>query len=220
MSQYNTFRNGNQRLENPHPFGIVVSREGFWCYVETLQREFPKSSRQDCIEAASHFIFNYQVAHFLIDRAVASLEGAVDATHQASRSNFWQKFHQHYSHSPQGYSTLEESLCCAYAIRRAKPKQRPLVLRLVRLQPPGLQLQSDDGKKILLSNRKTQSHERAVDDLLTRYLQAHHRAQHRTVLGVHGLMLYAGSPRDTNGRLTVRSRTTGKTMKLRVYYCK
>ena len=218
ISQYSSFRSGNQYPPPHQPFGIVVSLSGYLCYVETLKREFPARSHEECENAAWYFILHHQVAHFLIDRAVASLETTFNVMGRGLGNGVWQAFHQHHARSQQGFSTLEESLCCSYSVRNASQDVRLLADYLAKLQPPGYQRHSGKGMKILLGigNRRSQSFQRATDHLLTSYLHGPRCNQVRTVLGLYGLVLCKGKPKDTNGEFTVLSPSTKKLIPLPV----
>jgi hypothetical protein len=154
----------------------------------------------------------------LIDRAVASLETTFNVMGRGLGNGVWQAFHQHHARSQQGFSTLEESLCCSYSVRNASQDVRLLAVYLAKRQPPGYQRHSGKGMRILLGidNGRSQSFQRATDHLLTSYLHGPRRNQVRTVLGLYGLVLCKGKPNDSNGEFTVLSPSTKKLIPLPV----
>jgi len=199
ISQYNSFRSGIHPPDRTRPFGIVVSLEGYSCYVATLRDEYPDRSEADCRAAAWRFILNHQIHHFLIDRAVSTLEMAFQVAGRPLGHNVWQQFHLAYRQHPNGCSPLEESLCCAYSRRNAVKGLDPLTDALIVKQPIAYRQQSSDGKKII-AGRTNLSHGQGVSLLLGNYLNPHSRQR---AVGLHGLMLYKNHLNGTSGDLYI-----------------
>jgi len=199
ISRYHSFRNGIPSPNPRRPFGIVVSRSGYALYIDALRASHPGTSELDLREAAWQFIVTHQIHHFLVDRAVATLEATFAVAAKLLPQNVWQQFNLRHASNPHGYSTLEESLCCAYSIRSAKPKYRAMAKRLGRLQPGGYQQHTPNGQKIVTPSGKL-PHQQAVSQLLSEYLNPYTR-QHAP--GLHGLMLYGNQGRGTKSELTI-----------------
>jgi len=199
ISQYNSFRSGIHPPDRTRPFGIVVSLEGYSCYVAMLRDEYPDRSEADCRAAAWSFILNHQIHHFLIDRAVSTLEMAFQIAGRPLGHNVWQQFHLAYRQHPNGCSPLEESLCCAYSRRNAVKGLDPLTDALIVKQPIAYRQQSSDGKKII-AGRTNLSHGQGVSLLLGNYLNPHSRQR---AVGLHGLMLYKNHLNGTSGDLYI-----------------
>lgn len=199
ISQYNSFRGGIRPPDRNRPFGIVVSLEGYSCYVAMLRDEYPDRSEDDCRRAAWRFILDHQIHHFLIDRAVSSLEMAFQVAGRPLGHDIWQQFHLAYRTHPNGCSPLEESLCCAYSRRNCKANLAPLTQTLIGKQPTYYQQQTPDGKETI-AGRTNLTHGQGVSLLLGNYLSP--RSRQRAV-GLHGLMLYKSHLDGTSGDLYI-----------------
>lgn len=186
ISAYWTFRNISD-------FGIGISRTGLEQYADAITRKIQNISISQALKIAEDFIVQHQIHHFLVDRAVASLEAL-------NGRSLWPYMHEKFMNSTDGYSHLEESLSCAYARRQVK---NPEFIKgfevLLDLQPIGYQSCSGDGTKI-----KTQgglvTHGQALSTLLSGYAQRTDKPLSR-VLGLHGLMLFGDHLNGTNGDL-------------------
>jgi hypothetical protein len=199
ISQYNSFRGGKKTGHDSRPFGVVISHMGYSCYVATLRSMHPGLREDDYREAAWQFIVNHQIHHFLIDRAVSTLEGAFAVAHRSLPSDLWRCFHSDCGRTHLGFSALEESACCAYSLRNAEKPHRQLALTLTRKQPAGYGEQSDDGTQIL-AHPTNPTHQQGVSQLLSEYLDTN--ASQRAV-GLHGLMLYKNHITGTGGDLHI-----------------
>ena len=199
ISRYNSFRSGVHTPDRTRPFGIVVSLEGYSCYVAMLRDECPDHSEKECRAAAWGFILDHQIHHFLIDRAVSSLEMAFQVAGRPLGPNVWQQFHLAHRHHPNGCSALEESLCCAYSRRNCGEDLAPLTQALIQKQPITYQQQSLNGKEIF-TDRTNLSHGQGVSLLLGNYLNLHSRQR---AVGLHGLMLYKSHLNGTSGDLYI-----------------
>ena len=189
ISTYWSFRNSNN-------WGIAVSKNGLYQYAYCIQENDLSLTHIQAVNVARTFIVEHQVHHFLIDRAVCTLEAALSISGGTNRGySHWEKFHSKLRGSRVKYSSLEESLSCAYARRQLKKGESTTgFATLLGHQPPGYQLMSDDGSKIETSAGPV-SHQQAVSELLSEYI----RDRNGRALGLHGLMLYKNHLKGTNG---------------------
>ena len=189
ISTYWSFRNKGK-------WGIAVSKKGLYQYAYCIQDKDLSLTQTQAVNVARTFIVEHQVHHFLIDRAVCTLEAALSISGGTNRGySHWEKFHSKLRGSRVKYSSLEESLSCAYARRQLKKGESTTgFATLLGHQPPGYQLMSDDGSKIETSAGPV-SHQQAVSELLSEYI----RDRNGRALGLHGLMLYKNHLKGTNG---------------------
>jgi len=186
VSRYYSFRSGLRPRNKDRAFGITVHQSGYLLYARLVRRYHPRLSWAKCCETAWRFIVTHQVHHFLVDRAVSTLEGVLTIARHHSR-DLWQTFH----FRMQPYSCLEESACCAYSLRHVM--DAAAARTLMDLQPNGYAEVSDTGSKIKSTSVEL-SHQKAVSRLLSMYID------HATNLrqpGLHNLMQY----KDNNGGL-------------------
>jgi hypothetical protein len=203
ISSYWSFRNNGG-------FGIAVSKSGLNRYATEISRKYPSISNKQALKIAEHFAVQHQVHHFLIDRAVASMEAL-------TVNSLWLQFQKMSSNTKHGYSPLEESLSCAYARRQTSNTDFIKGFDvLLALQPTGYQLCTADGMKI-----KTQgglvTHAQALSTLLSGYAQRTDKPRER-IIGLHGLMLYKSHIGGTNGDLYYD--VNGVKKAIEVYYSK
>ena len=229
VSTYWSFRNSDN-------WGIAVSKSGLYEYARCLQgfgvsrtdmrtvstqalnvaRSFNADMQTvstQALNVARTFIVEHQVHHFLIDRAVCTLEAALSISGGINRGfSHWEKFHNKLRGSRVPYSSLEESLSCAYARRQLKKNESAKdFATLLRHQPQGYQLMSGDGSNIKTSAGPV-SHQQAVSELLSEYI----RDRNGRALGLHGLMLYKNHLNGTSGDHYFS--IAGKKVELSVYY--
>lgn len=190
VSQYHSFRNGLSPYDKNREYGIAISSIGYELYALVVQINHPLVSWKQSCDSAWRFIVSHQVNHFLIDRAVATLEGAlmISNNHQA---NLWERFHSQI-HT---FSALEESTCCAYSLRHAPNKAHAQVL--IDHQPSGYDASSNDGSKITAMS-ETLSHQKTVSRLLSLYINP--STPYRQP-GLHSLMQYEDHKKGTKGDL-------------------
>jgi hypothetical protein len=182
-------------------------------YAYLIQENDLSLSLIQALRVARTFIVEHQVHHFLIDRAVCTLEAALSISGDINRGfSHWEKFHNKLRRSGEPYSSLEESLSCAYARRQLKKNESAKdFATLLRYQPQGYQLMNDDGSKIVTSAGLI-SHQQAVSELLSEYI----RDRYGRALGLHGLMLYENHLKGTDGDHFFSF--DGKKVKLPVHY--
>jgi hypothetical protein len=206
VSQYMSFRNLSSNYLRGETWGIWVSEKGYKEYALALRVTNPLAAWQDCCQAAWGFITSHQANHFLIDRAVLTLEIAAEVNGGGSQ-HLWVNFRKLHQHA---YSALEESTACAYSLRNGKTKFRKYYQLLLEHQPDGYKYCSQDGLSII--TQPSLSHAQAVSRLLSTFLkpQTHIRA-----LGLHGLMLYESHIQGINGDLYFTM--NGKKVELPIY---
>ena len=201
VSNYWSFRDHKK-------FGIAVSKKGLDLYVSEVVRKNPTISAVVARLIAEDFIVQHQFHHFLVDRAVATLESILGRER-------WLPMQQNFSRSRSGFSALEESLSCAYARRQIKSEiSKKGFKTLLELQPKGYQLCSGDGKKIKTIGGDA-THKQALSTLLSGYAQKT-ETPHERSLGLDGLMLYKSHLNGTGGDpYYARS---GVKVKIEIYY--
>ena len=177
-------------------------------YAAEVVRKNPAISAEDARLIAEDFIVQHQFHHFLVDRAVATLESVLERER-------WLPMQQDFSRSRSGFSALEESLSCAYARRQIKSEiSKKGFKTLLELQPKGYQLCSGDGKKIKTIGGDA-THKQALSTLLSGYAQKT-ETPHERSLGLDGLMLYKSHLNGTGGDpYYARS---GVKVKIEIYY--
>ncbi len=201
VSNYWSFRDHEK-------FGIAVSKKGLDLYAAEVVRKNPTISAVDARLIAEDFIVQHQFHHFLIDRAVATLEAVLN-------QELWLPMQIVFSRNTWGFSPLEESMSCAYALRQSKnPKVINGFKTLLAQQPKGYQLCSGDGTKIKTIGGDA-THKQALSTLLSGYVQRTETPQKR-VLGLDGLMLYE-SHLDGIGGDPYYARA-GVKVKIQIYY--
>ena len=201
VSNYWSFRDHKK-------FGIAVSKKGLDLYAAEVVRKNPTISAVDARLIAEDFIVQHQFHHFLVDRAVATLESILGRER-------WLPMQQNFSRSRSGFSALEESLSCAYARRQIKSEiSKKGFKTLLELQPKGYQLCTEDGVKIKTTSGAV-THKQALSTLLSGYAQQT-ETPHERSLGLDGLMLYKSHLNGTGGDpYYARS---GVKVKIEIYY--
>ena len=185
-----SFRNQNFKYSDGEKWGIWISLKGYEIYAQVLKSHNKDWVWRECCEAAWEFIKTHQSNHFLVDRAVATLEVAIEVNTRSSQY-LWNNFRKLNQRS---YFALEESVACAYSIRNAKRSHAKHYKVLLDHQPDGYKICSPDGKKI--KSDPELSHQQAVSRLLSLFLDPKTRYR---ALGLHGLMLYKDHLKGTGG---------------------
>ena len=201
VSNYWSFRDHEK-------FGIAVSKKGLDLYAAEVVRKNPTISAVDARLIAEDFIVQHQFHHFLVDRAVATLESILGRER-------WLPMQQNFSRSRSGFSALEESLSCAYARRQIKSEiSKKGFKTLLELQPKGYQLCTEDGVKIKTTGGAV-THKQALSTLLSGYAQQT-ETPHARSLGLDGLMLYKSHLNGTGGDPYYAR--AGVKVKIEIYY--
>ena len=201
VSNYWSFRDHKK-------FGIAVSKKGLDLYAAEVVRKNPTISAVDARLIAEDFIVQHQFHHFLVDRAVATLEAV-------SNEELWLPMQNVFSKNTWGFSPLEESMSCAYALRQSKnPKVTNGFKTLLSVQPKGYQLCSGDGTKIKTIGGDA-THKQALSTLFSGYVQQTETPQKR-VLGLDGLMLYTSHLGGIGGDPYLK--VNGNLEKIKIYH--
>lgn len=201
VSNYWSFRDHKK-------FGIAVSKKGLDLYAAVVTRQNPTISAVDARLIAEDFIVQHQFHHFLVDRAVATLESILGRER-------WLPMQQDFSRSRSGFSALEESLSCAYARRQIKTEiSKKGFKTLLELQPKGYQLCTEDGVKIKTTGGAV-THKQSLSTLLSGYAQKT-ETPHERSLGLDGLMLYKSHLNGTGGDPYYAR--AGVKEKIKIYY--
>ena len=203
ISSYWSFRNKSE-------FGIAVSNRGLDLYAEAITNKVPSIPYDKARNIAENFAVQHQVHHFLVDRAVETMEALTG-------DSLWLPMQKNFASNKYGYSPLEVSLSCAYARRYVTNATSVTGFNvLLALQPSGYQLCNSDGKKIK-TNGGPVTHAQALSALLSGYAQRTDTPQSR-IIGLHGLMLFKNHIDGTNGDLYFS--VNGNKVKIQVFYSK
>lgn len=144
----------------------------------------------DAYTAARYFLQNHETAHFLVDRAVLTLESALQIA-TAQKRDLWAAYNRRH-HA----SMLEEAVANAYAHRMARGVARDLVATFAKTQPAGYR-DIDTGRPG--TGTTWGSFQQSESQLLSDYLvQGGHEGGQRAV-GLHTLMSYNDLRHGTNG---------------------
>ena len=201
VSNYWSFRDHKK-------FGIAVSKKGLDLYAAVVTRQNPMISPVVARLIAEDFIVQHQFHHFLVDRAVATLEAVLN-------EELWLPMQNVFSKNTWGFSPLEESMSCAYALRQSKnPKVTNGFKTLLSVQPKGYQLCSGDGTKIKTIGGDA-THKQALSTLFSGYVQQTETPQKR-VLGLDGLMLYTSHLGGIGGDPYLK--VNGNLEKIKIYH--
>ncbi|MFM8516593.1 MAG: hypothetical protein ACKODA_01725 [Nevskiaceae bacterium] len=184
ISTYVTFR-------GHAPWGIGISKNGLALYSAYLISKNAKLGRDECKASAHQFLVLHQFHHFLVDRAVSTLEGVLLLAGEPK--NLWEPFHHKHR-----IDALEESAACAYAVRCCTHKSAHktkattnLVLQLIAAQPTAYRHVTKAGE--IQSATGPISHQKAISELLSSYLKSaspHRGAANERQPGLHALMQY------------------------------
>lgn len=190
VARYYSFRSGSGPRNQHRAFGITVQKSGFLLYASLVRYYHPRLSWAQCCEIAWRFIITHHVHHFLVDRAVSTIEGVLRAAGRHSHG-LWQAFHL----QMQPFSSLEESTSCAYSLRHISNEAAAWTLTI--LQPEGYAETDRSGSKIK-STLTELSHQKAVSRLLTMYIDSSTGLRQS---GLHNLMQYKDNKRGLRGDL-------------------
>ena len=158
-------------------------------------------------ESARYMLQNHETAHFLIDRAVLTLEMNAALLSGGQPPQYWINYH--FQHLP--YSDIEEALCNAYAYRMADARAKKFLKRCMECQPHGY---SDFNLGMPLGSPR--SFIQCESQLLSDYQMGRHLQGKRRVIGLHSLMQYTKPLLGEKGDLYI---TRGdKKVKLPVHF--
>ena len=112
-------------------WGVFISQAGLLKVGSWLVRN--GASPVDAYKIARDMLQNHETCHFLIDRAVLTLETNFGHVTHSRPPTFWLNYSRR--HLP--YSPLEEAVCNAYAYRMASGSEKHHVKRFMEFQPCG-----------------------------------------------------------------------------------
>jgi hypothetical protein len=186
LAWYLSFRSTGQ-------WGVFITRTGLLNVGSFFVRH--GASPKDAYQIARYLLQNHETCHFLIDRAVLTLEMAIGHATQSHPPMLWLEYKRR--HLP--YSQLEEAVCNAFAYRMADASAKKFVRAFMERQPAGYSDVSFDQ-----SNAGTflGSFQQSESQLLSDYQVAQRTDEGMSrVLGLNGLMQYRTAEKGTKGDL-------------------
>lgn len=174
-------------------WGVFISRTGLLHVGSFFIRQ--GAAPNDAYQIARYLLQNHETCHFLIDRAVLTLETAVAHATKNRPPTLWLNYTNR--HLP--YSQLEEAVCNAYAYRMAEPSMKKFVRTYIERQPPGYRDVSFDRTN---AGTIIGSFQQSESQLLSDY-QVGHRTDEgvNRVIGLNGLMQYRSPQQGKTGDL-------------------
>ncbi len=193
---YKTFRCDDAK------WGVFIYREGL---AEITRRFCSWGARpRDAQTHARYMLQNHETAHFLVDRAVLTLETTFALANNTSLPDFWVRYGR--DHWP--YSHLEEAVCNAYAYRMARDDAKPYLKRFMSSQLPGYRNVDFGARRDL--GTTAGSFQKSESQLLSDYQVNRGREGLQRVLGVNNLMQYKNSISGVNGDLFMTTPGSGR----------
>ena len=192
-------------FRSAHRWGVFISLEGLQKVAEFMVH--CGADPHMAFESARYMLQNHETAHFLIDRAVLTLEMNAALLSGGQPPQYWINYH--FQHLP--YSDIEEALCNAYAYRMADARAKEFLQSCMECQPHGY---SDFNLGMPLGSPG--SFFQCESQLLSDYQMGRHLQGKRRVIGLHSLMQYTEPLLGKKGDLYI---TRGnKKEKLPVYF--
>lgn len=192
LAWYVTFR----RLED---WGVYVSRKGRAELAHFLVQQGADAQRAH--DASWHLLYNHEVCHFLVDRAVHTLEASLRAE-SGRTADLW----LHRARTVRN-DDLEEAVCNAYAYRMAAMHRgAPLgaIREFVKHQPRGYRdVDFDSPGRGRSASAIGMTRFQAESQLLTSYLTRSVSTAQR-VVGLDSLMGYRNRETGTDGDVILR----------------
>ena len=145
-------------------------------------------------EYARYMLQNHETAHFLIDRAVLTLELNAALLSGGRPPDYWIDYHRR--HRP--YSDLEEAICNAYAYRMADDTAKQFLKLFMERQPHGY---SDFAMGMTVAGHNSPSFQQAESQLLSDYQVEKQSEGKKRVIGLHSLMQYRNLGKGRTGDL-------------------
>ncbi len=127
LAWYLTFRVKGDQFK----WGVYITTRGLIFVGSFMVRR--GASPELAYDIARYMLQNHETCHFLVDRAVLTLETNRALTSPGQPPNFWLS----YSHRHHPYSDLEEAICNAYAYRMADTASKRYVEAYILRQPHG-----------------------------------------------------------------------------------
>jgi hypothetical protein len=174
LAWYVTFRSSG-------PWGVFITQTGLLKVAQFMVRN--GATPQLAYQSARYLLQNHETCHFLVDRAVLSLESNYAHAAKTSAPTFWLEYVRR--HLP--YSELEEAVCNAYAYRMAEDSAKPHVRAFMERQPSGYR---DVDFKRSKAGTKAGSFQQSESQLLSDYQVDMRSEGQRRVIGLNSLMQY------------------------------
>jgi hypothetical protein len=185
LAWYMTFRSSGK-------WGVFITRRGL-LRVATFMVHCGVQPRK-AYEYAHYMLQNHETAHFLIDRAVLTLEQNAALVSGGRRPTYWIDYHR--SHRP--YSDLEEAICNAYAYRMADSTAKRFLKRFMVRQPHGY---SDFALGMTVAGLNSPSFQQAESQLLSDYQVEKQSEGKKRIIGLHSLLQYTDPRKGLKGDL-------------------
>ena len=173
-------------------WGVFITRRGL-LRVATFMVYCGVQPRK-AYEYAHYMLQNHETAHFLIDRAVLTLELNAALVSGGRPPKYWIDYHRR--HRP--YSDLEEAICNAYAYRMADDTAKQFLQRFMERQPHGY---SDFAMGMTVAGHNSPSFQQAESQLLSDYQVEKQSEGKKRVIGLHSLMQYRNLGKGRTGDL-------------------
>jgi hypothetical protein len=190
-------------------WGVFISRAGLLSVGSFFVRK--GASPFDAYQIARYMLQNHETCHFLIDRAVLTLETNFAHATQGRLPTFWLNYSRR--HLP--YSPLEEAVCNAYAYRMSDANAKKFVQAYMERQPNGyrdVDFVSRNSGTVIGSFQQSES------QLLSDYQVDNLAAEGRNrVIGLNALMQYRKQREGTSGNLKFTRPGQKKKVELPVY---
>jgi hypothetical protein len=173
-------------------WGVFITRRGL-LRVATFMVHRGVQPRK-AYEYAHYMLQNHETAHFLIDRAVLSLELNEALVSGGRPPKYWMNYHRR--HRP--YSDLEEAICNAYAYRMADSTAKRFLKRFMERQPHGY---SDFALGMTVAGHNSPSFQQAESQLLSDYQVEKQSEGKKRIIGLHSLLQYTDPRKGLKGDL-------------------
>jgi hypothetical protein len=185
LAWYMTFRSSGE-------WGVFITRRGLLRVATFMVRKHAQP--REAYEYARCMLQNHQTAHFLIDRAVLTLELNAALVSGGRPPKYWMNYQ--YRHRP--YSDLEEAICNAYAYRMADDTAKKFLKPFMDRQPHGY---SDFFLGMTVPGHNPPSFQQAESQLLSDYQVDKQREGKDRVIGLHSLMQHTDLSKGLKGDL-------------------
>lgn len=186
LASYVSFRSSGK-------WGVFISRAGLLKVGSFFVHQ--GASPFDAYQIARYMLQNHETCHFLVDRAVLTLETNFAHVNQGRPPQFWLRYSRR--HLP--YSLLEEAVCNAYAYRMADASAKTFVRAYMELQPNGYR---DVRFTPTKAGTTIGTFQQSESQLLSDYQVDHQEAEGRNrVIGLNSLMQYNKPLEGKNGDL-------------------
>lgn len=173
-------------------WGVFITRRGL-LRVATFMVYCGVQPRK-AYDYAHYMLQNHETAHFLIDRAVLTLELNAALVSGGRPPKYWIDYHRR--HRP--YSDLEEAICNAYAYRMADDTAKQFMKIYMERQPHGY---SDFALGMTVAGPNSPSFQQAESQLLSDYQVEKQSEGKKRVIGLHSLMQYKSPSKGLKGDL-------------------